>query len=183
MSGLVPCGRCVPYANVGRRPSLRLDQPEIESQVVAGHPLGRESAVELGPDAAPVESLDPWERRDGFVDGLDDIARHAVVDDFRHRAAAEGQHRRSAGHRLDHDDAERLRPIDRKQQGRRFAEEAGLLGVADLTDKLHQGIAADQRLDHLVPIALVDLVDLGGDLQRDAEAGGNLDRPVRSLLR
>ena len=41
----------------------------------------------------------------------------------------------------------------------------------------------DERADRLVKIGLVDLVDLGGDLELDAGAPGDLDRPVRALFR
>ena len=62
------------------------------------------------------------------------------------------------------------------------AEEGGLLRVADLADELDQRIV-QQRLDLLAEIVRVGGVDLGGDLQRHAEALGDGDRPVGPLLR
>ena len=42
--------------------------------------------------------------------------------------------RRTAGHRLDHDQAERLRPIDRNQQRYSAAQKFRFIRVADLAD-------------------------------------------------
>jgi len=42
-------------------------------------------------------------------------ARHAILDNLRHRAEAECDHRCPAGHRLDHHKPEGFRPVDRKQ--------------------------------------------------------------------
>ena len=56
-----------------------------------------------------------------------DEAGHAVVDHLGHRAAVERDHRRAAGHRLDHHQAERLRPVDREQQRVGARQECRLL--------------------------------------------------------
>ena len=60
----------------------------------------------------------------------------AIVDHLGHRAAVERDHRRAAGHRLDHHQAERLRPVDREQQRMRAGQERRLLAVVDLADEL-----------------------------------------------
>jgi len=54
-----------------------------------------------------------------------------------------------------------VRPSRWKQQRRGIAEEFRLLGIADLADVAHIGMAPQQRLDLLAPIVVVDLVDLG----------------------
>ena len=54
--------------------------------------------------------------------------------------------------------------------------------VADLAHELDQGIV-EQRLDDLAEVGRVRGVDLGRDLQRQARALGDGDRPVRALLR
>ena len=71
---------------------------------------------------------------------------NVILHDFRNRAFAEGQHRRAARHRLDHDETERLRPVDREQQGERLAEKFALGGLVDLADEFNAG-AVEQRLD------------------------------------
>jgi hypothetical protein len=50
------------------------------------------------------------------IERINDESGDAVFDQFRHRAAAEGDHRSSAGHRLYDDKPEWLRPADREQQ-------------------------------------------------------------------
>ena len=120
--------------------------------------------------------------RDRLVDVLDQEAGPGVVDDFGRRSATEGDHRCAAGHRFDHHHAERLGPVDRKQQRRRFAEELGLLLLIDLADELDPRIAVDHRLDALGPVVLIDAVDLGRDLQPRADAGRDLDRAVGTFF-
>src|SRR5689334_1114461 len=94
----------------------------------------------------------------------------------------EREHRRAAGHGLDHGQAERLRPIDGKEQGQRFPEKLGLGALIDLADILHAGLI-DERRDLLPEIDLVRLVDFGRDLQRDSERPGELDGAVGTLFR
>ena len=96
------------------------------------------------------------------------IAGDAGIDDFRHRAAPEGKHRRAACHGLDHDQPERLRPVDRKEQRPRLAQKFALAALVDLSDEL-DARQVEQRHDLLAEIGFVDLVDLGGDLERDTQ--------------
>src|SRR3977135_949628 len=67
-------------------------------------------------------------------------AGEAILDDLRHRAASERNHRRAGGQRFDQHQPERFGPIDRKQQRRSIAEKLALLGVADLADELDPGV-------------------------------------------
>ena len=78
----------------------------------------------------------PVDGADGALFILHDKAGHAVVDDLGDRTAIECDDRRSARHGLDHDKAERLRPIDRKQQRGCTAQEFRLLAIGDLTNIL-----------------------------------------------
>ena len=80
---------------------------------------------DLGTAQLPSNSLDtagitsaPTISRTGerFFFGIYDVAGDTVIDDFRHGAAIPRDDRRSAGHRLDHHEPERLRPVDREQQ-------------------------------------------------------------------
>jgi hypothetical protein len=59
---------------------------------------------------------------------------------LRDRAAAIGNDRRAAGHCLNHHQPKRLRPVDRKQQRIRIAEEFIFLLVADLAYEFHKRI-------------------------------------------
>src|ERR1700674_2167596 len=60
---------------------------------------------------------------------LDDKAGQPFLDDLRDRAAVIGDHRRAAGHRLDHHQAKRFRPVDRDQQSDRAAQKFRFLCV------------------------------------------------------
>jgi Pyruvate phosphate dikinase, AMP/ATP-binding domain len=63
-------------------------------------------------------------------------ARDALVDDFRNGTLAECKDRCAERHRLDHYQAERLRPIDREQKGLSLAQEFSLSALIDLADEL-----------------------------------------------
>ena len=160
----------------------RLEQRTIDADIVLRHPCGGKALLETLPHLFPVERDDARQRRDRLFHGLDDGAGDAFVDDLRHRTAAERQDRRAAGHGLDHGEAERLRPVDRKQQRLRVAEELRLLMFVDLADEF-DARAVEQRLDRGPEIGLVGAVDLGRDLQRNAERARNRDGAVGPLLR
>ena len=93
-----------------------------------------------------------------------------MVDDFRNGTLAECKDWSAARHRLDHYEAEWLRPIDREQKRPRLAEEFGLAPLIYLADELDPRIA-QQRCDLFAEIGFIDLVDFGCDLQ------GNAKRP------
>ena len=124
----------------------------------------------------------PAGRGHGLFQRVHEEAGLAVLDDLRRRAAAEGHHRRAAGHGLDHHQAERFGPVDGEQQGLGPAQEGGLLMVTDLADEFDQRIGVDHRLDDGLPIDPIGRVDLGRDLQRLVESGGDVDGAVRPLL-
>jgi hypothetical protein len=92
--------------------------------------------------------------RHGFIFTVHDVTGFAFVDDFRNRSAAPSDHGGSACHGLDHDQAERLRPVDRKQQGTGVAQERRLLAVADLADELDERMV-EQRLYDFMEIGPV----------------------------
>ena len=129
-----------------------------------------------------VDLVDALHRVDQLQQRRAEEAGATVDDDFRHRAARPGDHGRAARHRLDHHQAERLRPIDREQQGTRPPEKRRLVLLADLAEELHQRIV-QHRLHHALEVLAVVLVDLGGDLQRLADAAGDLDGDVDLLFR
>ena len=100
-----------------------------------------------------------------------------------HRAVSPGDHRRAAGHRFDHHQAKGLGPVDWKEQCPGPADELLLVDVVDLTNKLHQRVARDQRLDGRLEIVSINPIDLGRYPQWQAGRRGNGDGPVQSLLR
>ena len=115
----------------------------------------------------------------GFV--LNNETRHAIFDQFGNRAAIESDNRRAASHGFDHDQSERLRPVDRHDQREGAAQKLGLLRVGDLPDKFDMRFG-EERLNHLLEIVVVDCVDFGGDLERQSAALGNMDRAINPLL-
>ncbi|MNQ90988.1 hypothetical protein D3C85_1063510 [compost metagenome] len=119
---------------------------------------------------------------DRLLHAVDQEPGGPILNDFGRRTAAEGDDRGAAGQGLDHHQTEGLGPVDREEQGLGPAEEGRLLVVADLADELDQGVAVDHRLDDRLPIGLVRRIDLGRDLQRLAQARGDLDGAVGTFL-
>ena len=103
---------------------------------------------------------------------------HAVHDDLGHRAAATGDHRRPAGHRLDHAQAERLVEVDQVQQCRAPPRTSRLFG-AHRADVAH-AVVVDVRRD--LALEVVPILNDPGDDQPPARAAGDLDRFRRALL-
>lgn len=99
-------------------------------------------------------------------------------DDLRRRALRERDHRRPAGKRLDHDQAERLRPADRYQQRPRALVELALafrIGLAHVLDP----VTAELRLDRLREEPLLAGLDRPGKDQRRAGPARRGDRALR----
>ena len=72
-----------------------------------------------------IDLADAVDRRDGFVETVDEEAGDAVVDQFGHRSAAIGDDRRAAGHRFDHRQAERLLEADQVEHRTGLTQRAG----------------------------------------------------------
>ena len=86
----------------------------------------------------------------------------------------------SARHRLGHDDAERLLPQDRHQQGRGGAQKRVLLGVVDRADVAYP-IVVDVRGDvRLEPGAML-LRHVAGEDEPAAGTARGLDGEMRAL--
>ena len=101
-----------------------------------------------------VERVGLLERGRHLAVVVDDDPAAAVLDHLRHRAAARRDHRRAARHRLDHDQAERLLPVDREERRPRVLEQLDLLAVRDLAEVLDL-VRAEMRLDELVEVLLL----------------------------
>jgi hypothetical protein len=105
---------------------------------------------------------------------------HALLDDLGDRAAREGHDRRPAQHRLDHREAKRLLPRDRKGQRDRVAEKAALRRAADLPDQRHLTVV-DERPHALVEVRLV-VVRLAGEADGEIGGAGCADGRIDALV-
>src|SRR5204862_6478522 len=96
-------------------------------------------------------------------------------------AAARRDHRGAAGERLDHDEAERLLPLDREERHPRVLEQLDLLAVVDLAEVLD--VAAEMRLDELAEVGLLlRVVHLPSDLQRQPRLRRDRDRAMAAFV-
>jgi hypothetical protein len=141
------------------RRALNPSLPQMQN--TDGDPFDREALIEARANFGAIEFR--YSRYSGRRDIMDQKAGYAIVDDFRRRAGAERDDWSTAGHGLDHDESERLGPVDGENERRTLAEEPCLLPLVYLADELDIGMGVDQRLNDLVPISLVDAVDLCRD--------------------
>lgn len=93
---------------------FRADEPTVDLHVFAGRSFDIEAAFESFSSPRAIELRDAPGCRDGLGHVVDEETRDPIVDDFRRLAAPESDHRSAAGHRLDHDESEWLRPINWK---------------------------------------------------------------------
>src|SRR5262245_1050078 len=114
-----------------------LQKPFIDAHVVFRHARGVKASFEHLPAATAIKTRQTSDRARRFLHILDDETG-AVFHNFRHGAVGPCDHRRAAGHRLDHHQAERLRPINREEQRIRPAQKFLLLLTADLADEFDQ---------------------------------------------
>ena len=99
----------------------------------------------------------------------------AVGDELGRRAPVRRDDRRAAGHRLDHDEPERLRPADREQHGARPGEQLDLLVVRHVLE--HLDVVAEQGFDLVLEVReLRRLAPLQDHLQGPAGLPGDADR-------
>ena len=80
------------------------------------------------------------DRSQGLLFGVHDEAVDAMLDYLRYGTTVERDHRRTAGHRLYHDESEGFRPSDGKQQGPGITKEFGLSCIANLADEFDEGM-------------------------------------------
>src|SRR5215469_3678423 len=114
-----------------------LEHRTVHLNVILGHAGDREALLEPLPNCPAIEREHLGQRSDCLGHRADDRAGHAWIDDLRDRAAAEGEHRRPAGHGLDHRQSERLGPVDREYERSRIAQELALGTLINLPNKFH----------------------------------------------
>ena len=114
--------------------------------VVADHPLRRKALFDV-PAARPDRARPPARGLRPSAVVVDDDPAHPVS--ITSGTAPTGRdHRRPARHRLDHDEAERLLPLDREERRPSILEQLDLLAVRDLAEVFDPAVA-DVRLDEL----------------------------------
>jgi hypothetical protein len=103
-------------------------QSFVQRHVPPSHRLGREPFLETQTNAFSIQTVDAEDGVGGLVVVANDEPRDAGIDHLGHRTAGIGHDRRAAGHGLDHHQSERLRPVDREQQGVGPAQEERTFG-------------------------------------------------------
>src|SRR2546429_7054299 len=99
-----------------RRSAGRLfEQQVVMADVIFRHAPRSKPSLEPRPNTTAVQIRQTFDRLQCLLLIVDDKAGDAMLNNFWDGAAAERYDWRTARHRLDHHQAERLRPIDRKQ--------------------------------------------------------------------
>src|SRR5207248_11243987 len=140
------------------------------------------SLFEFAAAARPTDLLNFPHRFHRAIDILDDEACLSFNNNFRDRTAGKTNHWRPAGKRFNHDQSERLRPVDWKEQSSGAAEQFVFFRMTNFTDELDERFI-QQMLDVFVEVVAVDAVDLGRDLELATCSPGNLDRSVYAFFR
>src|SRR4029077_1255581 len=153
----------------------------INREIVIGHPGDGEPLLEAPTHRTTIERDHVAQRPARLVEAGHDSTRDMFIDDLADRAAAEAEDGRAASHRLYHHEAEGLWPIDREEQGARVSEELRLAVIVDLADEFNAGLV-EQGCDNLAKIGFIYLVDLGRDLERQAERTRNRYRTIWAFL-
>jgi hypothetical protein len=166
---------------VSQRRALR-QEAGVVPKIVMRHAGGRELRLKHGPDTSPIELTNSRGRAHRLIFRVNNKAGDTMFDHFRHRSATEGYDGCAAGQCLDHEEAERLRPVDGKQQGCRTLQE-GLFGaVVDLADEF-RSLAVDQGLQFFIEVAPVTARDLGCSSQGHVGVLRYANGNIRALLR
>ena len=145
----------------------------IELEIVVDHAVGVEAALDRGAHERPVHRGGRAHAVDRFLERADQEAVHAFADDLGHRSAWMGDHRRSAGHRFDDAEAERLVEADEVEEGPRSGEELAAAIRTDGAD-VRDPLSVEPGLDGSLEV-LVVLNDPRDD-QRQTSLLGHVDR-------
>src|SRR5262249_14225938 len=121
------------------------DRRAIHLEVLAHHAVPAEALDRARATARAIHGGSARDRTGHLVDVANEESGHALVDHLRRRAAREGDHRSAAEHRLDHDEAERLFPADRKERRARAPEMLVLARAGRLAHPGHAGLPQARR--------------------------------------
>ena len=170
-----PEARSTQWAQAPRGPPRRVERhdPLVDGQVLVHHPLDIEAFFDRCAHRPPFERRRLADCCDRLLDGLDEETVLTVADQFRHRSARAGDHRGSAGHRLDDAEAERLVEVDQVQERARAAEQFAARARArparGRSPALHR-----ERFHE--PLEVLVILDDPGDQQRQARPFRDFDR-------
>src|SRR6266404_6846137 len=153
----------------------------IVTKAFLGHPLRGKALLEMRAYLAPVEFAEPPDGAGGFCFPIHDKAGYTVIDDFRHRARAERDNRRAARHGFDHDQAERLRPVDRKQQSCGIGEKLLLGSIINFANQPDL-VAVDLRFKPFLEVTPLTTRYFRRDAKRHSRGARNADCGLRALL-
>jgi len=115
-----------------------------------------------------------------FLDVTTDPSVDAVLDDFLDSPAGKRQDRRATCHRFDHDEPERLLPLNGEQECPRAGQQRIFLRGVRFANVFDQP-AIDARHDLRFPILAKHGLDFTGELQANTSAARRFDRKVRGL--
>ena len=119
-----------------------------------------------------------------FTDGIYQVACVTLLDHFRHRTVRPRDHRCAARKSFDHNQAERLRPVNWKERSGRLANQFVLVVAADLSQEFHlRSCVAEHRLNHGFVIRTIFIVDFGCDFKLVSRSQSDFNRTIESLLR
>ena len=153
----------------------------VDRQIPIDHAVDRKPAGDELAACRPGGEAAPDALRHLFNVAADKSV-HAILDNLFDGSAGERENRRAARHRFDHDEAERLLPLNREEERPRSREQPIFLRRIRFADVLDLA-AVDVWSDFVLPVGLEDRLDLAGDLQPDPRKARGLDRQVRSLAR
>src|SRR5258708_666335 len=150
-------------------------------KVFFGHQLRRKAPLEMRTYLPSVEFTEPPDGLDGFSFPIRDKAGYTVIDHFRYRARPERDNRRATRHGFDHDQTERLRPVDRKQQSGGIGEKL-LLGLIVNFANQPDLVAVDLRFKPFLEVTPLATWYFRGDAKRHSDGTRNADCSFRALL-
>src|SRR6185312_4825632 len=115
-----------------------------------------------------------------FIDRLHGKTCDTVIDHLGDRAPPPSNDWRALAHSFDHDQAEWLWPIDRKQKSQGVAEKLSLLLIVYFPNEFDQWVI-QLRSNDMFEILFVGGIDLRGNLRRQAVL--NSSQPIRKRQR
>jgi len=102
------------HDHLAHRYGRLLEERTVKRDIFRGHARGGKSLLEPSANSVAIERKHLRQNPHRLIHRINDGARDALVDDFRNGTMAECEDGCAARHRLDHHQAERLRPIDRE---------------------------------------------------------------------
>src|SRR5262249_16040618 len=116
-----------------------------------------------------------------FLNTLDYPSCDTILEYFWHSTVGIGNDGSPAGHRLNHNQAKRLWPINGKEERIGLTQKGVLVVSPNLSYVFHQGIL-QKRLHHLPEVVAVSSVNLAGNLEWHAYLLGNGNGLFHPLL-